>query len=216
MSVLPEAEVVDLATWDRAAVFRMFRQARQPHMSVTQRVDATRAMTVLRPAGVSPFLAMGYAIVTACNRVAAFRLRLCGETVLRYRTVSISGTVPIDGGRFSFFDVAYDPDWARYRPAAEAAIAAAKAHADLTDLTDGRDDVIYTTCLPWLDFTSYTNALPGPDDTIPRIAWGKMVEDGGGWHVPVSVEVNHMMVDGRDLGAFYTAVDDTLAAIPVG
>jgi chloramphenicol O-acetyltransferase len=33
------------------------------------------------------------------------------------------------------------------------------------------DDIVFHSVLPWLRFTSFTNALPGKGDSIPRIVF---------------------------------------------
>jgi chloramphenicol O-acetyltransferase type A len=57
--------------------------------------------------------------------------------------------------------------------------------------------------LPWLRFTSFTNALPGGDDSIPRIVFGRCVRDRRRMKMPVAVEVHHALVDGLDVARFF-------------
>ena len=75
------------------------------------------------------------------------------------------------------------------------------------------DDLAYLSCMPWLDYTSINNALPGPDDCIPRITWGKIVERDGRWEMAMTLEVHHALVDGAQVGAYFAAVQDALRAI---
>ncbi len=76
-----------------------------------------------------------------------------------------------------------------------------------------RDDVVYLSCLPWLDFTSINNAIPDADDCIPRISWGKFVEDERGrWSMAVAVEVHHALIDGEHIAAFLSAAQGRLRA----
>ena len=48
---------------------------------------------------------------------------------------------------------------------------------------------------PWLPFH--------PDDAIPRVAWGRFVDDGSGRKVlGMSLEVNHRFIDGYHISQF--------------
>ncbi len=42
-----------------------------------------------------------------------------------------------------------------------------------------------------------------PDDSVPRIAWGKYAEEGGRQRLQMSLELNHRFVDGLHIGRFY-------------
>ena len=76
------------------------------------------------------------------------------------------------------------------------------------------EDLLYLSCLPWVDLTSCTNERSlDPDDAIPRIAWGKIVERGGREALGMSVEVNHRFVDGVHIGRFYEALQARIDAL---
>ena len=62
-------------------------------------------------------------------------------------------------------------------------------------------------CLLWIEMTALTNerdlSAPGAlNDSIPRLAWGKYVEEGGRKMLGISVEVNHRFIDGIHIGRF--------------
>ncbi len=83
--------------------------------------------------------------------------------------------------------------------------------ADLGANTGQRFDLAYLSCLPWLDFTALDNALPGPDDCIPRFSWGKFVQNAeGSWSCAVAVQVHHALVDGLQVGQFFEAAQASL------
>ena len=65
-----------------------------------------------------------------------------------------------------------------------------------------------------MDLTALTNERGDDrDDAIPRIAWGKFVEEGGRLMLGMSVEVNHRFVDGADIGAFVGRLEEKLAEL---
>ena len=89
------------------------------------------------------------------------------------------------------------------------------AQTGFIDLSQEGDGLIYLSCLPWLDLTALTNErIFDPDDSVPRLAWGKYVERDGRLTLGYSVEVNHRFIDGLHLGRFGQRLQeriDTLA-----
>ena len=207
-------QAVDLATWDRAAAYRLFRGYDRPHWALTTRVDVTR-LVAAKARGLSPFRACIRAVGAGINAVPALRMRVEGDGVVLFDRIDLSMTVPKDDGGFAYAYVAWDGDPARFDGACAAAVAAARAGA-LAANTGARTDLAYLTCLPWLDFTHLDNALPAPDDCIPRIAWGRFTPDPGGgkrWSMALSIQVHHALVDGRHVAEAVAAVQAALDAV---
>lgn len=201
---------IDLATWPRADQFRLFRGYAKPHFATTARVDATHLMATRKPQGVSPYRACLYAIGAGLHAVPELLTRFRGDTVLRHDAVALSMTVPRDNGGFTFGYVPFDPDFARFDARAARLIAQAAATPDLKENAGQRDDVAFLSCLPWLDYTSLDNAVAGPQDCIPRVSWGKIVDRGGRWDMAMTLEVHHALVDGAHVGRYFAAVQDAL------
>ena len=211
------SRTVDLLTWQRADQFRFFRTYAKPHYAITSRVEVTRLLIELKPKGVSPYRACIYAIGSGIHSVPELRMRFRGDVVSEYDAVELSMTVPLDNGNFNY---AYVPFLAHF-PAFDAQcrdlIEAAKNKSGLEANAGARDDLAYLSCMPWLDYSSINNALPGPDDCIPRVSWGKFVEDGNGhWSMAMTIEVHHALVDGRQVGEYFQAVQAALDGIPTG
>lgn len=207
--------VVDLASWPRAETFRHFRAYQRPQYAVTSRIDVTRLVVALKPAGVSPYRACIHAIGTGLHAVPELRMRFRGDVVVEHDTVSLSMTVPRPDGTFAYAYVPFEPDWRVFDPLCERTMAEAAARGGLGANEGERDDVAYLSCLPWMDYTGLTNAMPGPDDCIPRFSWGRFTEDGHGRHsVAVTLEAHHALVDGAHMGRFFADMQAALDAIP--
>ena len=204
--------IIDLATWPRAAQFHFFRTYEQPHYATTSRIDVTHLMT-LKKQGVSPYRACLYAIGAGLHAVPELCMRFSGERVVQYDIITLSMTVPTAKGSFGYAYVPYDPNFATFDQNAQALIDAVAA-GDVLDANSGaRDDLAYLSCMPWLDYTAINNALPGADDCIPRVTWGKFVEHDGRWDMAMSIEVHHALADGQHVGAFFAAVQKALAGL---
>lgn len=55
-------------------------------------------------------------------------------------------------------------------------------------------------CIPWVDFDCITNCILNGNQIQPLVTWGKVNED---YEMSVSITVNHIFVNGRELGYFY-------------
>ncbi|RLQ88998.1 CatA-like O-acetyltransferase [Notoacmeibacter ruber] len=212
---------IDLDDWDHAGPFRLYSQYERPQYGLTARLDVTRLMTVLKPAGHRPFIVMLHALCQAANVVAPFRQRFRGGTdgeplgAVEHEWVGVSPTVARPDGSFGFSAIPPAENYAAFASNAARLIAQAAEGTGLDDPAEG-DHWIYLSCTPAVDFTALTNAMEGPRDCVPRIVWGKFVEDGAGrWSCAISIEVHHCFIDGSHIAAFIAEtqkVIDTLRA----
>ena len=201
--------VVDLAAWGRADQFHFFRGFQRPHYAITARVDVTR-LKAGRREGLSPFRACIWAIGAGVHAVPELRMRFRGETVTEYDRIELSATVPLPDGNFNYCYLPWEEDFAVFDAEAARRIEAVRAGLPLAANDGSRDDLAYLSCLPWLDYTSLDNALPHAEDCIPRVSWGRFVEAGGRWSCALTIQVHHALVDGRQVGDWFAAVQGAL------
>ena len=202
---------VDLATWPRAAQFRFFRTYDRPHYAVTSRLDVTAVMA-RKATGLSPYRTCLHAIGVGIHAVPELCMRFRGENVVRHDMITLSMTVPTQAGSFGYAYVPFVADFTSFDLQAKALIDRTAAGADLAPNDGERDDLAYLSCMPWLDYTAINNALPGPQDCIPRVTWGRIVDHGGRFDMAMTLEVHHALVDGAQVGAYFAAVQDALRA----
>ncbi|MFN2239720.1 MAG: CatA-like O-acetyltransferase [Thermoanaerobaculia bacterium] len=193
---------IDIERWSRRDHYRFFRAFERPHFSVCAEVDVTRAWESSRAGGKGAFtIAMLWALLRAVNEVEAFRLRFRADGSLwLHDRVGLGPTVLRDDGTFGFARLPYAEDRAAFVDHAAIELARARGETGLRSDDPSQDDVVFQSTLPWIRFTSFTNAIPHRDDSIPRIVFGKFVREGEKVTMPVAVEVHHAVVDGRDVG----------------
>lgn len=196
-------KIIDFDTWPRKSLYNYFGSLPQPHFSITADVDVTALIESAKPQGVSVFNGSLYAVMKTCNTIPELRQRIQGERVVEFDTVHPAPTVPIEGDRFAFCYFDYDPDWETFNAHCTAAIEKGRQQTELTDGSDTRGDLIFTTCLPWVAFTSLHHPVQGPDDSFPRVAWGKFTRKNDRWVMPVNAQVHHALADGIHMGKFY-------------
>lgn len=204
---------VDLKTWARAEQFRFFRSYKRPHYAITTRIDVTRLMAMRKEHGLSPFRTVIHAIGAGLHAVPELRMRFQGDAVTLFDRLLLSPTIPLENGDFRYTYLAWLKDRAAFDAHARERIEAVRAGQPLNANDGTIQDVAYLSCLPWLDYTALDNALPGPDDCIPRISWGRIVAKGDGHDVAMTIQVHHALVDGRQVGRFFDATQAALDAI---
>jgi chloramphenicol O-acetyltransferase type A len=153
-----------------------------------------------------------YVLARAANDIPAFRYRIRGDDVVEHETVHPSTTVLNDDELFGFCGIEYAADFSSFALTAAATIAAAKHKPALDEGGPRRDDVIYTTGIPWVSFTSFAHPTHlHPVDCIPRVAWGKRFEESGRLKMPLSVQGHHATMDGLHMGRYFERVEGYLA-----
>ena len=199
---------IDLSTWPRATQFHLFRTYDRPHFAVTSRINVAHLLA-RKPDGVSPYRGCLFAISTAVHTIEALRMRFRGDQVILHDQIETSVTVPLAAGGFGYADLPHHTAFSDFDATAKARIAATALGKGPPPNTGARDDMVYLSCLPWLDYTSITNAMPGPNDCIPRVSWGKFTDAT----MPMTIEVHHALADGVHVGAFFAQVQATLDAL---
>lgn len=209
---MPDGAFIDLAAWKRREHFDLFRGATHPFFSVTVNVDVTPLWQrrLDRP-DTSFVLAALFALLRATNASEPLRLRLRGEQVWRHDRVGVGTTVLRSDETFAFARLDVTPTYDEFMHVAQPAIERAKRPATL-ELMHDNDDLVYHSTLPWLRFTSFTNAMSGTD-SIPRIVFGKVFADGPAYQMPMAVEVHHALVDGLDVARCIEGFQTELARL---
>lgn len=198
-------ERFDTANWPRREAYEFFSGMSNPFYMVTFRQDVTGLYRFAKANGLSFYHCMVWACARAVNEVEAFHLCLLeGELVrLPRRNPSFTDLKP---GAEQFYIVTMEAgdDIRAFCREAKARSAGQRGFVDMESETE---DLIYFSCLPWVELTALTNerdlSAPGArDDSIPRIAWGRYVDEGGRKLLGLSMEVNHRFIDGVHIGRF--------------
>jgi len=201
---------LELETWKRKEHFELYRGFANPFFGVCVELDVSDLWHRTRaPGGPSFFLASVFSALGAANAVEAFRARIRGDRVWIHDQVAITPTVLRADQTFAFVRLEPAATYSEFEKRGAPAVREACRIKPL-EASHPTDDVVYQTTLPWVRFTSFSNALKGADDSVPRVAFGKCSEDGGRWKLPVSVEVHHAVVDGIDVTRFLDELERAL------
>ena len=192
---------IDMSAWPRREIYDFFSPISNPFYSVTFTLDVTNLYRYVKERELSFYYALVYLCTQAVNRVEAFLYTIEDGKVRIY-----------DKRQPSFTDLEKDSELFRMvfvpcEGSLDEFCRAAKAKSEsqhfFFDPTAETNDLIYFSCLPWMDVTGLTNERNlDPDDAIPRIAWGKYIDIDGRKQLHISLEINHRLIDGVHLGRF--------------
>lgn len=195
-------QLIDMETWPRREAFEFFSGMSQPFYSVTFRLDITRLRAYTKEHGLSFYYALVWLTTKAVNEVENFRYAISeGRVVLLDRRLPSFTDLHPGAEQFHIVNMPETgEDMAAFCTAAKEKSAAQKGFLEGEDT----EDLIFFSCLPWVEITSVTNERDfDPDDSVPRIVWGKYAEEGGRQRLQMSLELNHRFVDGLHIGRFY-------------
>lgn len=206
-----KSQKIGLEEWPRRELFRFFSGMSNPFYSVTFRQDVTDLYRYTKKEGLSFYYALVYLATQAANEVEAFRCAITkdGPVLLNARRPSFTDLHP-GAEAFHIVTMPLEGSLPEFCRAARAKSSAQTAFIERQDT----DDLIYFSCLPWVELTALTNERDfDPDDSVPRISWGKYACEGSRRLLHISVEANHRFVDGLHIGRFHQALAAGIAAL---
>lgn len=200
---------IDPNTWSRREIFDFFSKISNPFYSVTFNVDVTEVYAYAKRSGLSFYYALVYLVTKAVNSVEAFRYGIVDGELVLFDERSPSFT-DLKKGSESFHIVTMPCEGNIAEFCQEAKRRSAEQTTFLS--TDKESaDLIYFSCLPWVELTALTNERDfDPDDAIPRISWGKFHERDGRKILGISLELNHRFTDGVHIGKFADALENLI------
>jgi chloramphenicol O-acetyltransferase type A len=200
-----------LPDYPRRAHLEFYRAHPAPFYATTFELDGAPLRARLAAAGLPVYAGFCWAFHRALLTLPAFRVRLVDGQPVEYDGLRLGLTVPAPRRTFSFATLEWDADPAAFFPRAAAAMEEASR---AVDLSGGREpDFAYYTALPGVPFTGFTHVPPvDPTAGQPQIAFGRFTADGAALRVPVGVQVNHLFIDGVDLGDLHAAAAESFAA----
>ena len=193
-------QYIDRENWPRREIFDFMSGIQDPFYAVTFTQDVTKLYDYAKAHGLSFYHALTYLVTKAVNSVENFRYDVDGDKVVLLDERAPSFTeLRRETELFCFVNVRASGTMEEF--CAEAAKKAA-AQTTLFGEEDTRD-LLFISCLPWVELTSLTNeGMTDPDDCIPRISWGKWHDEGGRKTLGICLEVNHRFIDGVHIGKF--------------
>lgn len=203
---------LQFASWPRAEHFKFYRDAAQPWFNICCNVDVSTLYRYCKEQGHSFFHAYLYLTQQAINRNEPFQYRIVGDEVRIYQDIAVSIAILADDEMMRFCNLPYATPFSEFTRLASEAEQQAKSQPFIAANFVGgemRQDVIHMSVLPWVSFTSFSNARNTDSiDSIPKVIFGKCIRQGDSMLMPLSVEVHHGVMDGLHVGRFIETLQE--------
>jgi chloramphenicol O-acetyltransferase type A len=203
-------KIINTETWNRKEHFLFFRKFEEPFWGVSLDVDFTQLYLITKESNVSFYSSYLFLILKSVNQVEEMKYRYNDDSVYQYSQISVSPTVLREDGTFGFSYVDFSNKFSVFGPALQEQIEKVKLGKGL-NLGEYRDDVIHFSALPWLGFSSLSHARSFKiSDGCPKISVGKLTLKNERWIMPISIHVNHALVDGYHVNQFFDALNESI------
>lgn len=194
---------LDINTWNRKQHFEHFGKLSDPYFGVVVDVDVTNAYEYSKQTEMSFFVLYLHACMKAINSIENFKYRIQDDKIVIHDVIHASATIPRADTTFGFSFIHYSEDihvfYENYQKEKDRIL-------NSTDLFPpiNSEDCIYCSALPWFTFSGHKEPVSGRMESVPKVAFGKFSKKEGKLLMPVSVIVNHALVDGYHVGEFFT------------
>lgn len=203
---------LDIENWNRKQHFEHFSKLLDPYFAVVVDVDVTHAFQYAKEKNVSFFALYLHACIKAINSVENLRYRIQDDKVVIHDVIHASATIPREDSTFGFSFVHFSEDFNVFNENLEKEKERIMKSTDLFPPVNS-EDCIYCSALPWYNFTSHKEPISGFKESVPKLAFGKFVKKEGRLMMPVSIAVNHALVDGYHVGQFFESYQKELDKI---
>ncbi len=193
---------IDIANWSRKDHFDFFNKFEEAFFGVCVEIDCTKAYDYCKREGHGFFVYYLYQCLAATNAIESFRLRIEDDQVYCYEQVHASAVINRPNHTFGFSYINYHPIFETFKEIAKEEIVRVQNSSGLIAAGSG-DNVIHISAMPWLKFTSVSHARSFSfKDSCPKISFGKMTDVNSMKIMPVSIHVNHALMDGYHVSLF--------------
>lgn len=204
---------LDMTNWERKEIFDFMSSLSDPFYTVCFNIDVTNLYEYTHNRGMSFYYALVFLATQAIKDIPAFLNDVIdGEIVIRDHRSPSFCDLRKDSEAFYIVNLALGGDIDDFcKRAREKSLACTTFYPE--DAPEG-EAWIYFSCLPWIEMTCITNERDfDPDDTVPRLSWGKYVDRDGRKILNMSLEINHRFIDGIHIGLFAKSLTDRIAAL---
>lgn len=202
----------DLQTWNRIDTYQYFSGFELPFFNICHNIDITAVYQKCKINSYSVNLALHYCSLMALNVITEFRLRILDNRVVLFDEIHGGGILLMPDNSIRFCLYEYEADFSVFMQKAIANTQKVFAENKTDERTQSLD-MIHFSVVPWLSFTSISHPRKlNQHESIPKITFGKFFKDNDRLLMPLSVEVNHCLMDGYHVGRFVELLSQQISA----
>ncbi|MDR2550661.1 MAG: CatA-like O-acetyltransferase [Desulfobulbus sp.] len=198
--------IIDKADWPRRDLFEFFHKFDNPCFNISVQLEAANLHACAKDRKTSFFLLALYAILRAANTVPQMRQRIVAGNIVEFERIAVMTPIMTEQELFRQIWCEYTPTFAAFAQENVPKVATAQRDAPVP-MEDRGEDFLCASCLPWLHFTSISQAEYNFGQAVPILAWGKM-KNGS---IPISAKFHHGFVDGLHVGRFFAEMEQSFA-----
>jgi len=198
-----EKSIIDIDTWNRRDLYKHFITLQDPIFGIVANVDVTKAYQKSKEENISFFALYLFASMKAINAIENFRYRIEEGKVVCYPVIDASATIIREDKTFGFSYIDFSDDLEVFVKNFELEKERILGSNILLP-PKYTPACIYCSAIPWVNFTGHKEPFAGDNTfSIPQLAFGKFKKEADKLLMPVSVNVNHALMDGYHVGQFY-------------
>ncbi len=200
----------DISTWKRRSAYEFFRHYDNPFFNICTYLEVGPLYAFCKRAGLSFHFSMIHCALAVVNDFLEFRLRIKADKLVVYDQIDCGSTVLSQDEVFSFCYFKWHSDLLEFIENAQQ-VTREHFQAEQFDPRSDELNLIYFSAIPWVSFSSISHAKRfNSKESIPLITFGKYFEDKGVLKIPISIEVNHALVDGYHVGKYLTLLQENI------
>jgi len=207
----PKFKTIDMSSYPRIEQFNYFNSLAYPYVGITINLDITHLKQVVEKNNLRMFLTTLYILINAANKMPEFKQRIVDNNkIIEYDNCLSSHIVLRADKIFTFCSLDTAMPYKEYIKIASIRHEAAKTQKSMDKVAT--PCLYYVSCMPWIAFTALVQPTPIPSDSNPRFTIGKIFSLGDKIYIPLTVQVNHALMDGYHLGVFVKQLQEDLDA----
>lgn len=206
---------IDVGNWSRKTVYENFIGYSMPVFSIGVRLDVTNLYNRCKKKGKSFFIDFLYVIMKCINSTDGLKFRIYNGEVVLFDTVKPSFIVLADDGLIVTCMSPMHDNYEEFYDAVQNNIIISRKNAanKKTFNSTEKNDCIYISTLRWVDIANVTNAYDFKNvdnSSIPRVTWGKYVEENSRMKMSFNIAAHHALVDGEPICEILNIIQESL------
>ncbi|HEV0797902.1 TPA: CatA-like O-acetyltransferase, partial [Streptococcus pneumoniae] len=193
--------IFHLSEWKRNEEFDFFNKMDVPYLSMSSRIEVTQAINFHKKHSISLYAIISWCVMSAINSIPELLMDTDGKIVWQYNQRGCSFTTLTSEDKLNFSSFTMGDNLIEFVSAFN--INKQKAEEGQKPNID-KNNIAYLSCVPWIDFLHVSTPMNlSKIDTVPRITWGKVIQENQRYFCTVNLQINHGMGDGLHVSNFF-------------
>ena len=206
---------IDVLNWNRYKTYEWFRTFSNSTYGMNVKIDVTNLVNRIKERKESFFIDLLFVVVKSLNEVDEMRMRIVDNKPVIFDDINPAFTVMTKSGTFENVRFDNKNNFKDFYEIASKYINDAKEQLVLSKDNYNPENCYneyYISCVPIINFESVFHPMPDSIESqcIPRLCWGKYVENNGKYELTMNITVSHIFVDGFPLANVFNKIQDYL------